>query len=415
MSSNSSTCCAPANAGDVDVATPDTAPSHRLVLMMATATGLGVACLYYAQPLLGVLTADLGLSARAVGAIPTLTQLGYALGILFLAPLGDRHDRRLIILVKAIALVVSLLAFGMASALPVLLVASLGIGLAATLAQDIVPAAATLAHDHQRGRIVGTVMTGLLLGILLSRVFSGLIAEQFGWRSVFMLAAVSMAVTGITMWRALPHIAPTTTLPYRALMASLLELLRRHPALRTATLAQGLLALAFSAFWSTLAVMLHEAPFHLGSAVAGAFGLAGAAGALIAPIAGHLADRRGPQTVTRVGTAITAASFVLMSAGALLAPHPQLWVLAIATVGFDLGVQSTLIAHQTIVYGLEPEARSRLNAILLGGMFIGMALGSALGSVLLGLWGWIAVTAMAATAAFAAFLIRLGAARRAAR
>lgn len=385
--------------------------SHRLVLIMATATGLGVACLYYAQPLLGVLTADMGLSEQAVGYIPTLTQLGYALGIIFLAPLGDRHDRRGIIVIKAGLLVAALLAFGMASTLTVLLAASLAIGLTATLAQDIVPAAATLAHDRQRGRIVGTVMTGLLLGILLSRVFSGLIAEHFGWRSVFVLAAVSMAITGVAIWRALPHIAPTTSLPYRALMASLIELLRKHPALRAAALAQGLLALAFSAFWSTLAVMLHAEPFHMGSAVAGAFGLAGAAGALIAPLAGHLADRRGPQAVTRVGTAITALSFALMSAGAFLAPGSQLWVLATATVGFDLGVQSTLIAHQSIVYGIAPEARSRLNAILLGGMFIGMSVGSALGSALLTHWGWLAVTALASAAAIGAFLIRLRAGR----
>ncbi len=149
----------------------------------------------------------------------------------------------------------------------------------------------------------------------------------------------------------------------------------------------------------------------MGSAVAGAFGLAGAAGALIAPVAGHLADRRGPQAVTRIGTAVTVLSFALMCAGAFLAPVSQLWVLAIATVGFDLGVQSTLIAHQSIVYGIAPEARSRLNAILLGGMFIGMAVGSALGSALLAHWGWLAVTMLATAAAIGAFLIRLRAGR----
>ena len=412
MNNNASACCADTDAPCPMPAAPaspatDTGPSRRLVLMMATATGLGVACLYYVQPLLGVLSADMGLSSRAVGDIPTLTQLGYALGVIFLAPLGDRHDRRLIILIKAIALVGALLAFAWAPGLPMLLGASLVIGLTATLAQDIVPAAATLAHERRRGRIVGTVMTGLLLGILLSRVFSGLIAEQFGWRSVFVLAALSMAVTGAAMWRALPHIAPTTTLPYRALMMSLVTLLREHRPLRTAALAQGLLAVAFSAFWSTLAVMLHAEPFHLGSAVAGAFGLAGAAGALIAPVAGHLADRRGPSLVTRVGTALTALSFLLMCAGVGLGPMPQLWLLAIATLGFDLGVQATMIAHQTIIYGLAPEARSRVNAVLLGGMFIGMSVGSALGAVLLERFGWIGVTVLATAAGTGAFVLRL--------
>ena len=381
--------------------------SHRLVLIMATATGLGVACLYYAQPLLGVLTAELGLSAHAVGYIPTLTQLGYALGIIFLAPLGDRHDRRVIILVKAILLAAALLAFGVSSQLSALLIASFAIGLTATLAQDIVPTAAALAHDAQRGRIVGTVMTGLLMGILLSRVFSGLFAEQFGWRSVFVLAALGMALTGAVIWRTLPHVAPTTTLSYGALMGSLLTLLRRHSALRRAALAQGVLSVAFSAFWSTLAVMLHDKPFEMGSAVAGAFGLAGAAGALVAPIAGHLADKRGPQTVTRVGTAVTTLSFALMCAGVWLAPTLQLVVLAVATLGFDLGLQGTLIAHQTIVYGIAPEARARLNAILLGGMFIGMSIGSAVGSLLLDHFGWLGVTLLATGAAGAAFCVRM--------
>lgn len=406
-SAHSSTCDTDAPQPPIGTPPAQHPLSHRLVLIMATATGLGVACLYYAQPLLGVLTAELGLSAQTVGYIPTLTQLGYALGIIFLAPLGDRHDRRVIILIKAILLTASLLAFGLSSHLSALLIASFAIGLTATLAQDIVPTAATLAHDTQRGRIVGTVMTGLLMGILLSRVFSGLFAEQFGWRSVFVLAAVSMALTGAVIWRTLPHVAPTTTLSYGALMHSLLALIREHSALRRAALAQGLLSVAFSAFWSTLAVMLHAEPFEMGSAVAGAFGLAGAAGALIAPIAGHLADRHGPQAVTRVGTAVTTVSFALMCAGVWLAPTPQLVVLAVATLGFDLGLQGTLIAHQTIVYGIAPEARARLNAILLGGMFIGMSLGSAIGSLLLDRFGWLGVTLLATAAAGSAFCLRM--------
>ena len=147
----------------------------------------------------------------------------------------------------------------------------------------------------------------------------------------------------------------------------------------------------FSAFWCTLALMLHEAPFHLGSAVAGSFGLAGAAGALIAPIAGKIADKRGPVLVTRIGTAFTAASFAVMAFGPALSVQGQLWLLALCTVGFDLGVQATLIAHQTIVYGLEPAARSRLNAVLFVGMFIGMAGGAAVAAMLFAQWGWMAV------------------------
>lgn len=383
------------------------APSPRLVLLLASGAGLSVASLYYSQPMLGILAADIGVSAVDIGFVPTLTQLGYALGILLLAPLGDRHDRRTIILIKAALLVLSLLAAAISPSLGILLAASLAIGLSATLAQDIVPAAATLAHESRRGKVVGTVMTGLLLGILLSRVVSGFVAGHFGWRTMFVLAAAGVAIIGVAAWRGLPRFSPTTTMTYPALLGSLLALIRRHAALRRAALAQGLLSIGFSAFWSTLAVMLHAEPFHLGSAVAGAFGLAGAIGALAAPVAGHLADRRGPEPVTRLGTGLTALSFALMCLSPILSPTAQLWLLAIGAVGFDLGVQTTLIAHQTIVYGIDHGARSRLNAVLFVSMFIGMAVGSALASSLLAHWGWIAVTGMATFSALAALAVRL--------
>jgi predicted MFS family arabinose efflux permease len=247
-----------------------------------------------------------------MGLVPTLTQLGYALGILLLAPLGDRHDRRSLITLKAAGLALALLACGLAPGVGMLLAASLVVGVMATMAQDIVPAAASLAPEAHRGRIVGTVMTGLLLGILLSRVASGLVAQQFGWRAVYGLAAVGVAAIGVASWRGLPHLAPTTTLGYGALMRSLTQLWQRHPALRRAAWAQGLLSVGFSAFWSTLAVMLFQR-YQMGSATAGAFGLAGAAGALAAPLAGRLADRRSPGWVTRLGTGLTALSFAAMA------------------------------------------------------------------------------------------------------
>jgi len=378
-----------------------------LVGLLAAGAGLSVAALYYSQPMLGELQADVHASAREVGLVPMLTQLGYAAGIFFLAPLGDRFDRRRIILVKAAALVAALLAAGAASAMPLLLAASLAVGLAATMAQDIVPAAATLAPEAKRGKIVGTVMTGLLMGILLSRVVSGFVASHLGWRAMFVAAAVSIAAFAAVAARALPRFHPTTRLDYGALLASSAQLWRRHGPLRRAALAQGLLAVGFSAFWSTLAVMLHASSWHLGSAAAGAFGLAGAAGALAAPIAGRLADTRGPELVTRLGTSLAAASFLMMAAGGLLPAHLQLWVIGLGALGFDLGVQATLVSHQTIVYGIDPGARSRLNALLFTGMFIGMSSGAALGSLALAQWGWTGVMLLAAGAAVAALVVRL--------
>jgi predicted MFS family arabinose efflux permease len=381
--------------------------SSSLTFLLAGGTGLTVAALYYSQPTLGVLAGDLHASPREIGWIPTLTQLGYALGLLLLAPLGDRYDRRNIILLKAAILCAALLLTGLAPSLGVLLVASLLIGLFATVAQDIVPAAATLAPPHERGKAVGTVMTGLLMGILLSRVVSGFVAENFGWRSVFFAAAASVALLAVVLARGLPRFAPTSSHPYPELLKSLAHLWAAHPKLRQAALAQGLLALGFSAFWSTLAVMLHEAPFHLGSAAAGAFGLAGAAGALAAPFAGRLADRHGPEWVLRIACGIAVVSFASMFFMPLLPVQGQLVLLALATLGFDLGVQASLISHQTIVYGIAPEARSRLNAVLMTCMFIGMSVGGLLGAQALASWGWSGVVMLATLASGGALLVRM--------
>jgi len=377
------------------------------MLLLAAGTGFAVASLYYSQPMLGILGADIGASDRAVGMVPMLTQLGYALGILLLAPLGDRYDRRRIILIKAAILAGALLLAGASSGIGLLLVASLVIGLSATMAQDIVPAAATLASDEHRGKAVGTVMTGLLLGILLSRVLSGFVAEHFGWRTMFVGASVSIALVGVAAWRGLPRFKATTHLSYSALLGSLGKLAHKHPALRRAALSQGLLSVGFSAFWSTLAVMLHGAPFHLGSAAAGSFGLAGAAGALAAPLAGRISDKKGPELVTRLGIGLTAVSFAVMALAAQASAGTQLWFLAIGAVGFDLGVQATLVAHQSIVYSIEPGARSRLNAVLFVSVFIGMATGAALGSLALAQWGWTAVVGLAMLTSLAALAVRM--------
>jgi predicted MFS family arabinose efflux permease len=378
-----------------------------LILLLATGAGLAAASLYYSQPMLALLLAEFKSTPAAIGLVPTLTTLGYALGIGLLAPLGDRYDRRRIILGKAAALVLALLLAAAAPSVAVLALASLAIGLAATLAQDIVPAAATLAPEARRGKTVGTVMTGLLLGILLSRVVAGVVAEQFGWRSMFVAAALSIALLGVAVWRRLPRFVPTTQLPYLALLGSLATLWKSHGALRRAAIAQGLVSIGFSAFWSTLAIMLHAEPFNLGSGAAGAFGLAGAAGALAAPLAGRIADSKGPEVVTRLGAALVVAAFIAMALG----PN-QLWLIALGAVVFDLGAQATLIAHQTIVYGIEPAARSRLNAVLFIGMFSGMAGGAWLGSVVLAHAGWQGVCVMAAVSGAAALVVRLWPAKK---
>ncbi|WP_318385338.1 MFS transporter [Enterobacter sp.] len=377
-----------------------------LIFLLATGAGLSVASIYYAQPLLPLMGQDLQLTINGMGLVPTLTQAGYALGILFLLPLGDRHDRRTLILLKSGALALLLLACSVTTQLNTLLVVSLLIGMAATMAQDIVPAAAILAPEGKQGKTVGTVMTGLLLGILLSRTISGFVGAAFGWRVMFQLAAASIAFIGVVMWFVLPRFAIHSTLSYPALMKSMAHLWMRYPALRRAALAQGFLSVAFSAFWSTLAVMLLDR-FHMGSAVAGTFGIAGAAGALAAPLAGSLADKVGAARVTQLGAMLVTAAFALMFVMPLLPTEAQLAVIAISAIGFDLGLQSSLVAHQNLVYGLEPQARGRLNALLFTMVFIGMAAGSALGSKVYSMAGWPGVVMLATIAGGIALAIRL--------
>ncbi|MEC5398421.1 MFS transporter [Uliginosibacterium sp. H1] len=381
--------------------------SNALVFLLACAAGLSVASLYYNQPILSMLAADFGVTPGEVGRVPTFTQIGYALGILLLAPVGDRFNRRHIILAKLGVLALALLAVAGTHALWQLCALSIVIGVSASLAQDCVPAAAAIAPEAQRGRIVGTVMTGLLLGILLSRVVSGVFSDWLGWRAMFVAAGIALAVFGVVAWRRLPDFPPTTTLSYPALIGSLLTLWRKHPALRRAALTQAFLSAAFSAFWSTLAVMLSQPPFGYGSSVAGLFGLAGALGALCAPLAGAMADRKGPELVIRLS-----AGLVIVSFGAFaLAPH-NLWILVLGTLLFDLGVQAGLIAHQSIIYGLDAGARSRLTALLITAMFIGMAVGSALGSVVLESAGWRGLSLLAAGFGVVALVLRLLPGRR---
>ncbi|EMN8467171.1 MFS transporter [Klebsiella oxytoca] len=377
-----------------------------VIFILALGAGFSVAAIYYAQPLLPLMGANLHLSVEGMGLVPTLTQAGYALGILFLLPLGDRHDRRKLILMKSAALAVLLLLCSLTGQLTSLLMVSLLIGMAATMAQDIVPAAAILAPAGKQGKMVGTVMTGLLLGILLSRTVSGLVGALFGWRVMYQAAAVSIALIGLLMWRVLPRFEIHSNLTYPQLMKSMAHLWKRYPALRRAAFAQGFLSIAFSAFWSTLAVIL-LAHYQMGSAVAGGFGIAGAAGALAAPLAGGLADKFGAEKVTQMGAALVTVSFALMFLLPALPPHGQLILIAISAVGFDLGLQSSLVAHQNLVYGLEPQARGRLSALLFTGVFIGMSLGSVLGSKLYVIAGWSGVVTLAVITGAIALGIRL--------
>ncbi len=369
------------------------------LLLLAVCAGLGVANVYYLQPGLSLVQSEFGASPERVGWVPTLTQIGYALGMLLLAPLGDVVPRRRLILVKAVLLVLGLLAAGFSPSLGWLIVACIGVGLLGSVGQDFVPIAAQLAPDEQRGRAVGTVTTGLLSGILLSRALGGWVADTLGWRAMQFVAASLILLVMAIVWRIVPNLPPASRSHYGVLIASLWTFWRRYRALRLAVMAQALLASTLGAFWSTLALVLTAAPFHLGAGVAGSYGIAGAAGALAAPWFGRFADSRGPLPAIRMGCALVIAAFF----GLEILP-PGLWSLALGAVVFDLGVMAALVSHQSIVNGLEPQARSRLNGLLMTGAMAGMATGAAIGSAAwahagtLGLYGFAVVAGLAALA-----------------
>lgn len=374
--------------------------SRALTALLALTAGVAVANIYYAQPLLPDLARAFGVAEASAGLLVTGTQLGYTAGLVLLVPLGDGMDRRRLMLGQCAALVAALAAAAAAPNFAVLAAASVAVGVASTLAQQAVPFAAELADERSRGRTVGTVMSGLLAGILLARTLSGTVGEHFGWRAVFALGAAVAAGLGVLLWRALPHSRPGTREGYGALFGSLLGLTRRYPALRRAATIQALLFAGFSAFWTTLALLL-ESRFGLGATAAGAFGVIGLVGVCVAPLAGRLADRRGPRGVVGAGIGLVLAGFVLVWA------WPGLLGLAAGTVLLDGGIQLAMIANQTVVFALDPAARSRVNTVFMTALFLGASLGSAGGSAAWAWGGWPAVCGLSALLTAAALVAHL--------
>jgi predicted MFS family arabinose efflux permease len=378
-----------------------------LLLLLAAAAGVMVANIYYNQPMLGLLAREFGVSGADVALVPVLTQVGYALGLLLLSPLGDRAERKRLILTTAGALTCALVATTLAPSLTVLAAASLLVGLLATVTQQVVPLAAQLSPEQRRGRSVGVVMMGLLLGILLARTLSGFVAGLAGWRASFAVAtALTLAMTVLLALR-LPVVPPMVKLSYPRLLRSLLDLFLAHPVLRRVALIQALLFGAFSAFWSVLALKLEAPPLHLGSSVAGMFGIIGAAGALMAPLAGRIADRRGPGFLVVAGALAVGGAFVPM-----LLWQDSLVVLAVGVLVMDVGAQATMVSNQTRIYALDAAARSRLNTVYMTLMFAGGAIGSALGARAWAGWGWTGICVLGAVMGLAAAAVELSAARR---
>ncbi len=379
-----------------DVVEPDaaeagesgTAPAGALIATMAFACGASVANVYYAQPLAGLIGAEVGLSVAHAGLVVTWTQIGYALGLFLLVPLGDLlENRRLIVATLSVAV----LALGMAAlagSATVFLLASALIGLSSVGAQMLVPLAAHLAPAARRGRVVGSVMSGLLLGILLARPAASLVTAAFGWRAVFATSAALMAAVALLLWRRLPERRPAGGRHYVELLRSLWPLLRDTPVLQRRIVYQSCQFAAFSVFWTASPLLLARAPFHLGQVGIALFALAGASGALAAPIAGRLADAGWTRPATGAGLALAAGAFTLSRLGG----HGSVAWLTLAAVLLDFGVQMSQVTGQRAIYALPGHARSRLNGIYIGVFFFGGAAGSALAGPALAWGGWDAVT-----------------------
>ncbi len=363
---------------------------------LGLACAVGVSTMYYNQPLLMEMGRTYGATAGRTGFVAVATQVGYALGLLGFVPLGDVLERRALMMKMYGAVAIALVLVALAPTLNLLIAGSVLIGMLASVTHVALPIAPDLVSHEQRGRAIGTVMTGLLLGILLARTFAGWVSGIHGWRWVFVVAAVINAAFVPLLWKVMPKLPPKEKLHYRDAMRSLWTLFRTQPLLRESSVIGALVFASFSCFWTTLAFLL-QSHYGLGAGVAGTFGVVGAAGAMVAPLAGRLADKHGSRWVISVGMGLLASSYALLwaeeSAHRSTAFH--LVMLAVGVVVLDMGAQMTQVANQTRIFGLVPSARSRLNTVYMTVYFTGAAAGSALATIAWVHWQWNGVCVLA--------------------
>jgi predicted MFS family arabinose efflux permease len=365
--------------------------SRPLILLFAVSCGVSVANLYYAQPVLDDITKSFGTSSGTAGLVVTVAQIGYAIGLALLVPLGDLLTRRwlvpLVLTVTAVGLAVS----ASAPSIGVLIAVGLVVGAGSVAAQILVPMAASLADEEHRGHVVGMVMSGLLMGILLARTVSGVVAQASSWRVVYLMAAGMTAVLAVVLFRRLPGEDVRPRIAYGTLLRSAARLLATESLLRRRALFGALGFAAFSVFWTTMAFLLAGAPYHYDDLTIGLFGLVGASGALCANLSGRWADRGWTRSTTLAFAGLVLVSFLPLWWG-----RHDLAMLIVGIVLLDVGVQGLQVTNQSLIYRLAPDARSRVNSAYMVCYFAGGALGSALGSSIYESHRWAGVCVLGA-------------------
>ncbi len=364
---------------------PDASPTT--ILTLAVACGLLVANIYYAQPLIAEIARSLGLATGAAGLIVTMSQIGYGVGLLFVVPLGDLVENRRLILISVTLSAVALVFAAFAPSAAVFLACAAVIGLGSVAVQILIPLAAHLAPDATRGRVVGVVSSGLMIGIMLARPVSSFVAAQSSWRVMFGLSAAAMVVLAAILSRALPKRVPQTRMAYGELMGSMVHLVMATPVLRRRAFYQACLFFAFSLFWTTIPLLLAGPHYGLTQNGIALFALAGVSGAIAAPIGGRVADRGWGRPATGCAIAIVALAML----GALLSPQGSALAIALlvaAAIAIDFGCQANLVLGFRAIFSLAPDARGRLNGVYLSTAFVGGAIGSALGAWAYARGGW---------------------------
>lgn len=362
-----------------------------VILLFAIASGASVANVYYAQPLLDILARDFKVSHAAIGGVVTATQIGCALALIFLVPLGDLVNRRRLMALQLIALIFALLMVGFAHSTIILLMGMLAVGLLGTaMTQGLIAYAASAAAPHEQGHVVGTAQSGVFIGLLLARIFSGGISDVVGWRGVYFCAAIIMLMIALPLWKRLPHLnVQPVTMRYPQLLASMFKLLRQEKVLQVRGVLALLMFATFNIFWSALVLPLSAPPYSFSHTVIGSFGLVGVVGALATARAGYWADRGYAQR-----TSMAVLVILLLAWGPLSLMDYSLWALVIGIVLLDLGGQALHVTNQSMIFRTRPEAHSRLVGLYMLFYAVGSGLGAISTTATYAYAGWFGVCAL---------------------